>query len=91
MDNAPAEWDTHPDTALSQKEFMQILRECIKALPQKIAAVFTLREMEGVESRDICKELDITASNLWVMLHRARNQLRRCLEVNWFTAETEAI
>ncbi len=90
LDNAPAEWGDRPEDALHQKEFLQILRECITHLPEKIAAVFTLREMEGVESNDICKELGITSSNLWVMLHRARRQLRKCLEINWFgSIETE--
>ncbi len=86
MENAPADWGVHPEEAAHQNEFLLILHECIKALPKKIAAVFTLREMEGIESNDICKELNISSSNLWVMLHRARNQLRKCLEINWFTA-----
>lgn len=90
IDNAPADWGDHPEAMLHQNEFMLILRDCIRALPEKIAAVFTLREMEGIDSKDVCKELDITSSNLWVMLHRARNQLRKCLEVNWFTADPES-
>ena len=84
LDNAPGEWGEHPEEELHQKEFIEILRACLKALPRKIAAVFTLREMEGMDSKSICKELEITSSNLWVMLHRARHQLRKCLDVNWF-------
>ena len=90
IDNAPADWGDQPEDALHQKEFMLILRDCLQALPEKIAAAFSLREMEGIESNDICKELDITSSNLWVMLHRARHQLRRCLEINWFS-EAESV
>lgn len=84
LDNAPGDWGEHPEEELHQKEFIEILRACLKALPKKIAAVFTLREMEGMDSKSICKELEITSSNLWVMLHRARHQLRKCLDVNWF-------
>jgi RNA polymerase sigma-70 factor (TIGR02943 family) len=84
LENAPADWGDRPEEALHQKEFLLILEECLTDLPQKIAAVFTLREMEGIESKNICKELNISASNLWVMLHRARQQLRKCLELNWF-------
>ncbi len=90
LEHAPADWGNHPEDVLHQKEFMLILRECISALPEKIAAVFTLREMEEIDSKDICKELDITSSNLWVILHRARNQLRKCLEINWFAADVES-
>jgi RNA polymerase sigma-70 factor (ECF subfamily) len=46
-----------------------------------------LREVDGIESREICAMLDISESNLWVMLHRARMALRRCMETNWFEKE----
>ena len=49
--------------------------------------VFTLREVDGIESREICAMLNISESNLWVMLHRARMALRRCLETNWFAKD----
>jgi RNA polymerase sigma-70 factor (ECF subfamily) len=89
MEHAPADWGHHPEDILHQNEFLLILRECIGALPEKIASVFTLRELEGIASKEICKELNITPSNLWVILHRARHQLRRCLDVNWFEAENQ--
>ena len=53
-------------------------------LPKNVATVFTMREVDGVESKDICTMLNISESNLWVMLHRARMALQRCLETNWF-------
>jgi RNA polymerase sigma-70 factor (ECF subfamily) len=46
-----------------------------------------MREVDGVESKDICRTLNISESNLWVMLHRARMALRRCLETNWFAKQ----
>ena len=80
---APTDWGSLPDDALDQKEFMIVLKKCIKQLPENISAVFSLRELDGLDSETICKELSITSSNLWVMLHRARTGLRRCLEINW--------
>lgn len=82
---APLEWGENPLKALEQNEFRAILQRCIAELKESLAAVFTLREIDGKSTEEICKELDISASNLWVMLHRARTQLRRCLEINWFS------
>jgi len=81
---APKDWGSAPDDPLHQHEFMHILKKCISAIPKKIASVFTMKEIEDIKSEQICKELKISSSNLWVMLHRARTQLRRCLELNWF-------
>ena len=46
--------------------------------------VFRMKTIQEFETEEICKELDITASNLWVIIHRARTQLRKCMEDNWF-------
>jgi RNA polymerase sigma-70 factor, ECF subfamily len=43
-----------------------------------------MREMDEVPSKELCRTLNISESNLWVMLHRARMALRECLEINWF-------
>ena len=62
---------------------------CLEKLPPNTARVFMLREVMELESDEICKELKITATNLWVILYRARMLLRKCLEQNWFArAET---
>lgn len=45
--------------------------------------VFTLRELEGWKTEDICKELNLSSNNVWVLVHRARSQLKKCLELNW--------
>lgn len=80
---APADWGASPEKVLEQSEFQQIFQNCFKELPQNLSAVFGLREIDGMDSKMVCKELDISSSNLWVMLHRARTSLRRCLELNW--------
>jgi len=50
-----------------------------------MAQVFSLREVAGLETAEICKELDITPTNCWVLLHRARLFMRQCLELNGFS------
>ena len=72
-----------PDGALEQKQFLTILDACINKLPAKLKAIFMLRDVQEVENENICKELNITATNAWVMLYRARMGLRKCLELNW--------
>jgi len=83
MKLAPKAWET-PDGTLISKEFQDVLRSCLSRLPDKVAQVFRLREIDGVSSDEICKDLGVSPNNLWVMLHRARMGLRRCLEVHWF-------
>jgi RNA polymerase sigma-70 factor (ECF subfamily) len=86
-ERGPQEWP-EAGASLDNELFWSTYRNCAGKLPQKVAAVFNLREVDGVESREICALLDISESNLWVMLHRARMALRRCLEANWFTKQT---
>jgi RNA polymerase sigma-70 factor (ECF subfamily) len=81
--NQPIAW-TDARQSLEQAEFWDVLHECIHKLPEKTARVFLLRELDGCESESICKELEIKPSHLFVMLHRARLALRRCLELHWF-------
>ena len=79
----PAEWGD-PEQALNRSQFFDMLDFCLDKLPPNTARVFMMREVMGLESEEICKELAITANNLWVILYRARMSLRECLEHNWF-------
>ena len=72
-----------PDKMLENKRFWAALEKCLDAMPPKLARIFALREMSGMESEEICKELSVTTTNLWTMLHRSRTSLRHCLEKNW--------
>lgn len=74
-----------PGAALERDEFWQTIRECLSTLPERQADAFTLREMEGLSGEEICKELEISASNLWVLLYRARLQLSNCMRSRWAT------
>ncbi len=80
----PMEWSSDPGASLDSQAFWKTFHDCSSKLPRNISAVFTLREVDGVESKEICKLLNISENNLWVMLHRARMALRHCLETNWF-------
>ena len=84
----PLEWSSDPGASLDSQAFWKTFHECSNRLPKNISTVFTMREVDGVESKEICALLNITESNLWVMLHRARMALRRCLETNWFGKQT---
>lgn len=79
----PTSWDIHPGEAIEQKEFMDAFYRCLSQMPQRMADAFVHREVDGLNTEEICKVMDITASNCWVMLYRARMLLRRCIEINW--------
>ena len=80
----PTEWKPGPEAALDRKEFWKTFDSCLRKLPPRVADVFMLREMEQMDTTQICEVLRISQNNLWVMLHRARMALRECLELNWF-------
>ncbi|MGQ3051759.1 MAG: sigma-70 family RNA polymerase sigma factor [Roseateles sp.] len=74
----------NPEDALRQVDFMLVLEACVDKLPGQQGRLFMMREWLELESDEICKELSITPTNLWVMLHRARLRLRECLQLGWF-------
>jgi len=84
-DLGPQAWKPEGEEALNRAEFWEHLRRCLAKLPERVANVFLMREMDDVSSKEVCATLNISESNLWVMLHRARMALRQCLEMNYFT------
>lgn len=83
-ERVPQTWDNEAEKSIESEELKDTMDDCIDNLPEKYAMVFRMKTIQGFDTEDICNELDITASNLWVIIHRARTQLRRCLEDNWF-------
>lgn len=81
--SAPQTW-ADPERSFEQKRFWEVFEACSKLMPAATARVFVMRELMGLETEQICKELDISANNCWVMLYRARMSLRQCLELRWF-------
>jgi RNA polymerase sigma-70 factor (ECF subfamily) len=80
----PKEWQ-EPGAGLDNEAFWKVFHACAGKLPKNISTVFCLREIDEIDSAEICRRLNISENNLWVMLHRARGALRRCLETNWFS------
>ena len=72
------------NSAMENEELGLAIQECIAKLPKKQGKVFTMKTIQGISTEDICNELGINASNLWVMIHRARTALMGCLNQNWF-------
>ncbi|MBM4206800.1 MAG: sigma-70 family RNA polymerase sigma factor [Gammaproteobacteria bacterium] len=79
----PTTWND-PEAALKQQEFWAIYEICHNNLPPKMARVFMLRELVGLEALEVCQETGLSETNYWVTMHRARLRLRECLEIRWF-------
>ena len=85
----PRGWGKSPDAAVEARQFRQVLRLCLEGLPERLARVFTLREMDQLDTGEVCKIMGITQTNLGVMLYRARQRLRQCLDTGWFAVPQE--
>lgn len=79
----PTTW-RDPEEALREQRFWDVFEICLNHLPENTARVFMMREFLEFETAEVCRELGITVGNCNVILHRARNGLRRCLESSWF-------
>ena len=81
---APISWPADAATLLESREFWETLDRCLTRLSPRMAIAFTLREIDGLSSEEVCEVLNITPNNLWVILHRSRARLRHFLETEWF-------
>ena len=79
----PSEWLVNPRKAFERGEFWEVLNGCVSQLKPNQKDVFVKREIEALDADEICEEMEISPSNLWVLLFRARAQLKKCLEINW--------
>ncbi len=80
----PKEWGGSPSEAIEKQEFWHALQSCLKTLPDRLAQVFVLRELDDADHTEITQTMNISQTNYWVMMHRARAQLRQCLEKNFY-------
>ena len=78
----PGAWPS-AENVLEQQQFLTVLQHCLERLPASLARLFLLREVHEEDNENICKELQISPTNAWVMLYRARMGLRQCLELHW--------
>src|SRR5712691_50795 len=86
VDSAPIAWRAKPDELIEQKEFWHVFSHGLSSLSAQTATAFILREIDCIDTDEICEALNVSRENLWVMLHRARLSLRRFLQINWFGA-----
>lgn len=76
-------WSNTEEHLLDNPQFLEVLALCIDQLPKKWKNVVLGKYIHHKKGSQICQDLDITSSNLWQMAHRAKLQLRTCLEQNW--------
>jgi len=82
----PLAWGD-PEWSFGQEQFWRVFEACLENLPPQQARVFMMREFIGLQTKEICAATNMTTSNLFVVLHRARLRLRECLENNWYARE----
>ncbi len=80
----PADWHHEEKNLLDDDEFQKILKECLDALPEQWIMCVKLKYLMNKKGEDICQELELAPTNYWQIIHRAKLQLRECVEVNWF-------
>lgn len=81
----PKQWHSNPDIAYRNEEFFEVLQKCINKLNKIHSSVFNMKYLDEIDTEEICKEMEITKSNYWVMIHRAKLKIRRCLEKLWLS------
>ncbi len=79
----PKKWGVNFDNKVEAKEFYTVFKNCAGKLKEIQNIVFVMKYVDGLESEDICKLLNLSPSNYWVIIHRAKVQLRACLQKNW--------
>ena len=82
----PKNWqlDEKEEHLLDDNDFQKVLKECLESLPEKWGTCVKLKYLGGKNGEEICQEIGITPSNFWQIVHRAKMQLRGCVEENWF-------
>lgn len=80
----PQQWIDDSGHLLDNNEFRITLQHCMKKLPGNWFSAIQLKFIEEKNGEHICQELGITDTNFWQILHRAKLQLRKCLDLNWF-------
>ena len=82
----PAKFAIDEQDLVEKEEFWQQFARCMEGLPPRQARVLVLHYLDDSDPESTCKQLEVTTTNLWVLLHRARLRMRACLETNWFHA-----
>ncbi len=83
-DKQPLEWGNNSDNLLDNSAFLAVLNACLDALPSQWSMCVKLKYLMNKKGEEICQELEISTTNYWQIAHRAKLQLRECVENNWF-------
>jgi len=78
-------WSAMPDKLAEDSDFWVVLQGCVDKLPHPQREIFVSREIDERTTEEISETHDVTPNHLWVIIHRARKALRKCLEVHWFS------
>lgn len=89
FEETPNDWGS-PEKTLQQAQFFKVMEACLERLPPALGRLFLMREWLELSTEEICKELALTPTNLYVQLHRARLRLQECLNINWFGSRSSA-
>lgn len=80
----PRDWESTPEKSVINAQLGEFIQFCIEQLPDVHRKLFIMREIDDLSTEEICKELDLSQTNLWVTMHRCRARLRKCIETSWF-------
>lgn len=83
-EHRPQAWQDADMHLLDDLDFRKVFDACLNRLSDRFKNAVVWKFLEKKESDVICQDLNITPSNFWQILHRAKLQLRSCLELNWF-------
>ncbi|KAB2920646.1 MAG: sigma-70 family RNA polymerase sigma factor [Bacteroidetes bacterium] len=83
-DTAPADWGSDETNPLDDEEFLRVLQRCLEQLPPLWHSCLTMKYLSDRETATLCQELGISVTNYWQLTHRAKLQVRRCIELRWF-------
>ncbi len=82
-ETSPKDWGTNTEAQIETKEFYGVLEKCMSKIPEKWQGIFKMSLLDEKDSALVCKEFSLSSSNFWVIMHRAKLQIRECLEKNW--------
>lgn len=80
---APASWDS-PESHMQSDQFFAVVDICVNKLPDKVARVFSMKELLEWEAEEVCDALGVSKADYWQCMSRARKQIQLCLNQNWF-------
>lgn len=83
-DKQPQHWQNDEKNLLDDLKFIEILNYCLEHLPDKFNTVIKMKYYSEKNPKEICQELEISSTNMWQMMHRAKLKLRECVETGWF-------